>query len=229
MTQEDRIPIDTIRSIEIEAIAVEFLELDENEYDAVRDPQEIMYLSIIRQYGELVNEINTYIEEYDKLVEDIEEEDDINITDEEEREGLKQYLYLQLQSDFFQYLILCSTYIEQLTKNLLEQELIEEEYRGTSRTNDLFSYGFGQRNRNDLLKRSGVIDEELHDVLEDVRSVRSKIIHEIEPRITPNFYKNIVELLENSFIAINRLRLLLNEDLKQSELGIQEIDDQRLV
>lgn len=67
--------------------------------------------------------------------------------------------------------------IVRLTIELLESELITDEYRGTNSTETLLARRFDQKIREDLLLRTGIISPDLKSEMTHARKLRNDLMH----------------------------------------------------
>lgn len=106
---------------------------------------------------------------------------------------------------FIQYITLLSSLAEQFTGLLIKRELIQEEFRESGKTDNLIYYSMSQADRENLLLRTGVIDESTKSELAHLRSVRNSFIHNQVEMLLMNSIENIETESKRLFDSINEL------------------------
>lgn len=80
------------------------------------------------------------------------------------------------------YYSLASTLIEEQSVELLKLNLIDNEFRQSNKTDRLLERRLNQEEREQLLLRTGIIDEGLAGELQRIRETRNEIVHDLSER-----------------------------------------------
>ncbi len=132
-------------------------------------------LTLIRIYFEVEEGIEEAKEEVEEILEPINEEFEIG---QEMSDAAKEARMIRkTAANAFQFFLLISNWIEKQSVQILENELIIDEFSNTKKTSNLLNRRFNQEDREDLLLRSGAIDEALKSEMSHVRSVRNRLAH----------------------------------------------------
>lgn len=125
-------------------------------------------------------------------------EEKIEDIDSDYMDRTKRAKRAQMVSPYIQpYFAISQEIINELTIELLEEELIEERYRETNKTDAILRNRFDQELREDLLLRTGIVDNSIKSEMTHVRLTRNRLIHDFEKRI-------IISSTEEIFVEIER-------------------------
>lgn len=176
-------------------------------------------LSAIR-LARLDMEIRQDIKNIEKEIEeDIPE--DLSTDDREEYRSLyyDSRLSFEVSEKLFSYATMAYEVLKQETIELIESELIIDEYSSTNKTRRLLSEFISQPMREDILLRMGVIGEELRSEMAHVRELRKSMVHSMEDRQKPDLWNNPISEVNRITVVINKLRDMNGEPV---ELNLQD-------
>ena len=109
---------------------------------------------------------------------DIFSDRDTNSVDEDVLRKLAESKKIQSSSHMIMnYFVLASALIESMIIDLFKKELIEDEYSETAKTKTIVEHRLDQKLREDLLFRTGIIDQALKSELSHVRGIRNGLVH----------------------------------------------------
>lgn len=109
------------------------------------------------------------------------------------------------------YFVLASTLIEPMSINLLKNELIVEEYSGTKKTNNMFEHRLDQELREDLLLRTGIIDESLKSEMSHIRSIRNGLVHDFTNYLFLEVVDSVPSELDRVYETYSQLLNIVTE------------------
>jgi len=141
----------------------------------------------------------------------------ISDSDEESiDENLKMNMKInKIQSTSHQiinYFVLTSTLIESLSIDLLKKELIADEHSNAKKTDNIIEHRLDQELREDLLYRTGIIDESLKSELSHVRHKRNSLVHDVNNYLLLETIENIPSELKRVHDTYSRLFEKVSED-----------------
>lgn len=171
------------------------LDMDQEEYSRM-----IAHFSMVR----LAIEIEHQLDEIEESITDEYDPDD-SISDSLEDE-IKIEKIGSVGNQLIEYFTLISIFIESLSVEILEKELINEEYSGSNKTTNLLQHRMDQGMREDILLRTGIIDESLKSEMNHVRTIRNKLVHNFAHRILLDGFDNIHSDIDRAFDVHRRLK-----------------------
>lgn len=110
------------------------------------------------------------------------------------------------------YFVLVSTFIETLSIDLLKKELIADEHSDTKKTDTIIEHRFDQELREDLLFRTGIIDEPLKSELSHIRVIRNSLVHDFNNHLLLEAINDVSSELRRVYNAYSELFDQVNED-----------------
>lgn len=110
------------------------------------------------------------------------------------------------------YFVLVSTFIETLSIDLLKKELIADEHSDTKKTDTIIEHRFDQELREDLLFRTGIIDEPLKSELSHIRVIRNSLVHDFNNHLLLEAINDVSSELRRAYNAYSELFDQVNED-----------------
>lgn len=117
----------------------------------------------------------------------------------------------KISNDIFTYFALAGGVVEAISIDILEKELIDEEFRGTGKTNKLLNRQMNQKMRNDLLLRTGIVDTGIHSKLSETRKARNKLSHDLTQLFDMDTIEDMIDTMDSAFEAINSLVRIYSE------------------
>ncbi|WP_115863356.1 hypothetical protein [Halorussus litoreus] len=88
-----------------------------------------------------------------------------------------------LSDEYVLFFSLLSAMVEEISIELLKKELIEEEYQDSNQTDRLLERRMNQEQREQLLLRTGVIENGLTSEMSRIRSLRNMVLHDLMNRM----------------------------------------------
>ncbi|OYR47827.1 hypothetical protein [Halorubrum sp. Eb13] len=165
-----------------------------------------------RIYGNLrdkVKELNEMIE--GSAIEDLEDER------QDRAESLLARIYMH--DDVLMFFILAQDLIEIYSIDTLNEELIEEDFRGTNETMKTLDRRMSQPVREQLLYRCGVIGHELYKNMRSFRDHRNDLVHKKDFRQAFDFQDGVMLEVDKGMYSINELHYMLEGERFWSEEG----------
>lgn len=195
---------DELRVMMVEA-GIQLLAEDRGE-EVPESLQRLKTLSgLNRIYGNLrdkVRELNDIIER--SAIEDLEDER------QESAESLLARVYLH--DDVLTFFILAQDFIEMYSIDVLNEELIEEEFRDTNETIKTLDRRMSQPVREHLLYRCGVIGHELYKKMGSFRDHRNDLVHKKDFRQAFDFQDGVMVEVDKGMYSINELHYMLEDE-----------------
>ena len=111
----------------------------------------------------------------------------------------------RISGKVIEYFALVSALIERMSTLILVEELADDQYVESTSTERMFQEDMSQELREDLLLRTGVIDDGLKGELSRVRKTRNNLFHEINHSILLNGFENIESELDRTIKTYNKL------------------------
>lgn len=177
-------------------------------------PESIQRLNTLsglnRIYGRLSDQVKTLSDMIEgSAIEDLED-------DKQERaESLLARVYTR--NDVLMFFILAQDLIEIYSIDVLNEELIEEEFQGTNETMKTLDRRMSQPVREHLLYRCGIIDHELYKKMRAFRDHRNDLVHKKDFRQAFDFNNGIMVEVDKGIYSINELRYMLEGERFWSE------------
>lgn len=138
----------------------------------------------------------------EKEVKELSDSDELTDVLERRLEARK----IQESSDkFIKHITLCSIFLEHYSIQLLEKEVISQEYKDSSKTRKFLEHNLNQEEREDLLLRAGIIEESLKSEMSHVRILRNRIVHEFTNFLFLDGVDNVVSEAQRAYQACNDL------------------------
>ncbi|WP_255150382.1 hypothetical protein [Halorarius halobius] len=165
-----------------------------------------------RIYGNLrdkVKELNEMIE--GSAIEDLEDER------QDRAESLLARIYMH--DDILMFFILAQDFIEIYSIDVLNEELIEEDFRGTNETMKTLDRRMSQPVREHLLYRCGVIGHKLYKNMRSFRDHRNDLVHKKDFRQAFDFQDGVMLEVDKGMYSINELHYMLEGERFWSEEG----------
>lgn len=147
--------------------------------DDTFNPATTALFSILRIYGEIQEGHRTGILGADEYQESDQVSDRVYSELKQMESSISDGIIVD---DAVLLLTLISEVLEELTNSLFEQELISEKHSGQNRTDTLIEAELGQKQKEELLFRCGVIGKKLHDEMAHARTRRNDMVHDMKTR-----------------------------------------------
>jgi len=154
--------------------------------------------SLNRLYGGMRDSIQLINEMLDNVPQD--ELDDEEL-DQVERGMLRTFM----ADDILIFFVLAQDTIENLTVDVLNEELIDEHYQDTNETMKTLRKRLPQPGCEHLLLRCGIIDHEIVDEMRTFRKRRNRLVHDRDVHHTLNFEDPIMQEVDRGLAVINAL------------------------
>jgi len=154
--------------------------------------------SLNRLYGGMRDSIQLINEMLDNVPQD--ELDDEEL-DQVERGMLRTFM----ADDILIFFVLAQDTIENLTVDVLNEELIDEHYQDTNETMKTLRKRLPQPGCEHLLLRCGIIDHEIVDEMRTFRKRRNHLVHDRDVHHTLDFEDPIMQEVDRGLAVINAL------------------------
>ncbi|WP_420182075.1 hypothetical protein ACNO8S_13505 [Haloarcula sp. KBTZ06] len=170
-------------------------------------------LDIHEEYDEILKSVRDDVdrdEQYENLNKRVDEEIDPEefdrIFEDAKDEVIRVRIRIRLLDEILLFYVLSTGVIEKLTSELFEEELINEEYAGTNKTEGLIKK-MTQKQREELLLRTGKVEKETIDKIRRVISIRNELVHDIESQqlLDSDHISNIDNDVDRALNAMNTL------------------------
>lgn len=172
-------------------------------------PDGLIRLFGLRRVNDLYGQLQEGVDEVNRILESVHEENPEMDKDVEE-ELTVATSRMVFYEDALLFFLLAHDLIETFSIQLLERELILEDYQGSNKTWDALDRGIRSVARQDLLRRTGLIDGDVLTDMDEVRKTRNKIAHRTVERQEFDFGPDILELADSALHALNELRFELD-------------------
>lgn len=157
-------------------------------------------LTVLSAINRLYGEIEDGKSEVNEAIATVSDE----LSKEEEEQIRRFLLRWRLLDDTLLFYALSQDLIDLLTVKALNEEIIQEEYKGSNTTIETLE-SISQPNRENLLLRCGVLDHQIVDEMREFRSFRNDLIHDHETRHAFDFSSPIMEEVDKGLNSINHL------------------------
>lgn len=124
-------------------------------------------------------EILDIISEAEEELEELDEE----FTEDEEEQFILGLVFPKITNEFYQLVTIVTEFIEYYSAELLKKELIDEKYEESNKTESLVNGRLSADLKEELLMRTGLIDESLRSEMSHVRKLRNKLVHDLSHRM----------------------------------------------
>ena len=150
--------------------------------------------------------------EIEFLYDDLQEVMD-DIEDREPATGNKILLKPEERSALLEFYTVGHARLEQVSANILAEELTDGEDRSTENCWDFFKNNITQSQREDMMFYAGAIDPGLKSEIEKVRKVRNQLVHNQDKRI---YLENKTQTdIDRAFRCIENLNEVLKSYLSE--------------
>lgn len=127
----------------------------------------------------LGDQIKSSLDLLDNTIEGMRSDDTIQFNEEFVKKlAISHYL----SDDYVQFFSLSHIILENYTGRLLRQELIDDEYEDSNKTDDLLNRRLSQHEREQFLLRTGIIESDELSEMSRVRNIRNSLTHDIHSR-----------------------------------------------
>lgn len=154
--------------------------------------------SLNRIYGGMRDSIQQINEMMDNVP-------DENLDDEELEQVERGMLRTFMADDILIFFVLAQDTIENLTVDVLNEDLIAEEYQGTNETMKTLRKRLPQPGCEHLLLRCGIIDHETVDEMRTFRKRRNRLVHDRDVHHTLDFEDPVMHEVDRGLAIINAL------------------------
>jgi len=176
---------------------------EDREEEVPERVQRLKTLSVLnRTYGNLRDQV--------KKVNDMIEASSVeSIEDEKQEQAESQLARMHMHEDVLNFFILAQDLIEIYSIDLLDEELIEEEFQGTNETMKTLERRMSQPVREHLLYRCGIISHELYKKMKSVRNHRNDLVHRSDFRQAFDFNEGVMTEVDKGIYTINELHYMI--------------------
>lgn len=154
--------------------------------------------SLNRIYGGMRDSIQQVNEMMDNVP-------DEELDDEELEQVERGMLRTFMADDILIFFVLAQDTIENLTVDVLNEDLIAEEYQGTNETMKTLRKRLPQPGCEHLLLRCGLIDHETVDEMRTFRTRRNRLVHDRDVHHTLDFEDPVMHEVDRGLATINAL------------------------
>lgn len=214
--EESPLDLDDLQAIE-ESLILSYLDEEKQSPDGIDENitgELFVKVSLARARLEIENNI-------EEIEQKIHKENKDSGIDEEDMRKRAEVKMIQLTAhQVMEYFILASALIETLSIDLLKKEVITDEYSDSTKTDTILESRMVQETREDLLLRTGTIDESLKSELTHVRTVRNKLVHDVSDHIFLEWIDNIPTELDRAYDAYSQLFDKIADDIVSLEVTL---------
>lgn len=157
--------------------------------------------NLVRLYNQV---LDGYYSEYDDIEEMSFSESMFDDAFMSKSELAEKWGRVEVAEDLVLYFTLSNEKIAQLSRIIFEESIIDDEFKGTSKTEKCID-SLSQREREQLLLRSGTISSGLHSKMTDTRDIRNSLAHDLEMRYYGNTERDVEKDLRRSLECIDEL------------------------
>lgn len=126
------------------------------------------------------------------IISEIEHFEYVMMSDDEADRRSKVYIYYQaLFDEVILFYVLYQDLVDYYSIRLLHDELIDEEYANSNKSYELLERQ-SQKEREQLLKRTGILDHKYTDKMKEIRTLRNNLVHEPNARISPDTVEGLI-------------------------------------
>jgi hypothetical protein len=154
--------------------------------------------SLNRIYGGMRDSIQLINEMMDNVP-------DEDLDDEELEQVERGMLRTFIADDILIFFVLAQDTIENLTVDVLNEDLIAEEYQGTNETMKTLRKRLPQPGCEHLLFRCGIIDHETVDEMRTFRTRRNRLVHDRDVHQSLDFEDPVMHEVDRGLAIINAL------------------------
>jgi hypothetical protein len=154
--------------------------------------------SLNRIYGGMRDSI----QQINEMMDNVPDED---LDDEELEQVERGMLCTFMADDILIFFVLAQDTIENLTVDVLNEDLIAEEYQGTNETMKTLRKRLPQPGCEHLLLRCGIIDHETVDEMRTFRKRRNRLVHDRDVHHTLDFEDPVMHEVDRGLAIINAL------------------------
>lgn len=203
--------------------------------DANISEEDVSIIMSILRMSELRLNIRDKIEELkdeaskdmEIVKEDLLEEWNINESDFEKIEDLdemkqayqKGLILNEVSGQITEFIVTSQILIEEASVELLREELIDERYKESSDTDTLLNRRMSQREREELLLRTGIIDSGLKGEMKNIRTTRNNLAHKVGESILLESIDDLSSELDRTLDTVNKIRGMLSDNTSQLQFS----------
>lgn len=166
--------------------------------------------SLNRIYGGMRDSI----QQVNEMMDNVPDED---LDDEELEQVERGMLRTFMADDILIFFVLAQDTIENLTVDVLNEDLIADEYQGTNETIKTLRKRLPQPGCEHLLLRCGIIDHETVDEMRTFRKRRNRLVHDRDVHHTLDFEDPVMHEVDRGLAIINALYEHLDEPFWSTE------------
>lgn len=143
-------------------------------------------------------------------------------TENHDEERLENVLYhVFVFKDMLPFYTLYQNIIDHFSIQLLHDEHIIDTYEGSNSSYELFE-DMSQPTREDLLKRTGVLNHQYTDEMRIIRRMRNDLVHDPTERHSGSSIKELAEKVDTAADLVIKLHEELDEE---SQLSVENIEN----
>jgi len=179
-------------------------------------PESLQRLNTLSGLNRIYGNLRDKVKELNEMIEGSAIE---SFEDERQERAESLLARIHIHDDVLTFFILAQDLIEIYSIDVLNEELIEEEFRGTNETMKTLDRRISQPVREHLLYRCGVIDHELYKKMKSFRDHRNDLVHKKDFRQAFNFRDGVMVEVDKGMYSINELHYILEGERFWSEEG----------
>jgi hypothetical protein len=154
------------------------------------------------------------IQQVNEMMDNVPDEE---LDDEELEQVERGMLRTFMADDILIFFVLAQDTIENLTVDVLNEDLIADEYQGTNETIKTLRKRLPQPGCEHLLLRCGIIDHETVDEMRTFRKRRNRLVHDRDVHHTLDFEDPVMHEVDRGLAIINALYEHLDEPFWSTE------------
>ena len=142
-----------------------------------------------------------------------------DLEDQRQERAESQLARVYMHDNVLTFFILAQDLIEIYSIDVLNEELIEDEFQGTNKTMKTLDRRMSQPVREHLLYRCGVIGHELYKKMRSFRDSRNNLVHKKDFRQAFDFQDGVMVEVDKGMYSINELYYMLEGERFWNEEG----------
>lgn len=197
---EDEYGIEFPEELEMRMLESGFQELALEHDDSV--PSGLRRTLTLSSLNRIYGGMRDSIQQINEMLEHVSEEE---LDDDELEQVERGLLRTFMAHDILIFFVLAQDTIENLTVDVLNGDLIVEEYQGTNETMNTLRKRLPQPGCEHLLLRCGLIDHETVDEMRTFRTRRNRLVHDRDVHHTLDFEDPVMHEVDRGLAIINAL------------------------
>lgn len=182
-----------------------------------------MIFSLYKLNISIKKELQSTFDEFKAIVDNVEEDTESDFPNEVKSKVLESMILDRTGYESISYFILSHVCIEWLTIEVFQDQLIDEQFHNTNKTDELVKESLTQSQRENLLYRSGSIDDGLFQAMSEIRGLRNDIAHDLVEASFLHSMDDIESELDNAWRTVSKLSQLVYTE-EAMAIHFEEID-----